>query len=96
VAPRAHPAGAVDTKAVLLNPSHRRPEDPGYDVLATSTGDVLLMMVVFVVVSGRVWHQGHTRHGAVAAETVMLNPNCRRAEDPGGDVLATSLGEMCC
>ena len=54
------------------------------------------MMVVVVVVSGRVWHQGHTRHGAVAAETVMLNPNCRQAEDPGGDVLATSLGEMCC
>ena len=54
------------------------------------------MMVVFVVVSGRVWRQGHTRQGAVAAETVMLNPNCRRPEDPGGDVLATSLGEMCC
>ena len=49
------------------------------------------------MVGGRSWgRQGQTRRGAVAPETVLLNHNRRRPEDPGYDVLATSTGEMCC
>ena len=49
-----------------------------------------------MVVGGSWGRQGQTRRGAVAPETVLLNHNRRRPEDPGYDVLATSTGEMCC